>query len=206
MGGPRAVIVAAAGALLAAFGAAAASPLFPIGVARRAEPDPGLHADWIVLAAGVVAIIVVVSTIAFVVAVRSTRPSLDVGTTAPRRTSSIPERASSSRYGTDRDQRPPDGAPAREGQNCRAGAIRVARSRLRSGRHHGRPRVRVEPESPRHDPAPLRLDVGLLGSRHHLQRELRAAATTSVSFTSAASAPSASPATGPATSNSTGTR
>src|SRR5207237_3244826 len=44
--GPAAVLVAAAGAGLAMVAAVAASPLFPICVARRADPDIGLHADW----------------------------------------------------------------------------------------------------------------------------------------------------------------
>ena len=49
---------AAAGAVAAAGVAVAASPLMPIGAARLAEPDPGVSADAIVLAAGGAAIVV----------------------------------------------------------------------------------------------------------------------------------------------------
>jgi hypothetical protein len=38
--------------------AIAASPLMPIGTARLAEPDPGVSADWTVLGAGAVALVV----------------------------------------------------------------------------------------------------------------------------------------------------
>jgi putative ABC transport system permease protein len=65
--------VAFGGALVAAVVAAAASPLFPIGVARRAEPDPGLRIDGGVLALGVLAIAAVVIVIAFAATLRSTR-------------------------------------------------------------------------------------------------------------------------------------
>ena len=51
----------AAGAAAAAVGVAvAASPLFPISLARRAEPDPGLHADWVVLGAGAAVVVVAI--------------------------------------------------------------------------------------------------------------------------------------------------
>jgi hypothetical protein len=49
---------AAAGAIMAAGVAVAASPLMPIGAARLAEPDPGISADAMVLAAGAAAIVV----------------------------------------------------------------------------------------------------------------------------------------------------
>lgn len=47
-----AVIAAAVGSLLAVATAIAASSLFPRGLAQRAEPDPGVHADVLVLALG----------------------------------------------------------------------------------------------------------------------------------------------------------
>src|SRR5436190_272868 len=56
--------IAVAGPVLAGAAAWAASPMFPIGVARRAEPDPGLHADVLVLVAGVAAAIAIVLAIA----------------------------------------------------------------------------------------------------------------------------------------------
>ncbi len=94
MSGPRALLIATGGALLAAAGAAAASPLFPIGVARRAEPDLGVHADRVVLALGVAVVVVLVVLIAFGAAIRATRPmSLEIEARARRRPSKVVERA-----------------------------------------------------------------------------------------------------------------
>ena len=73
VGGFQALPVALGGAVLAVVGAAAASPLFPIGVARRAEPDPGLRIDGTVLALGMVAVGAGVLLIAFLAALRTTR-------------------------------------------------------------------------------------------------------------------------------------
>ena len=73
------LVVAAGGALLAGVLAVAASPLFPFGVARRADPTVGLHADWMVLLLGVVAVVLVVLVTAFVVARRATRWSAGPG-------------------------------------------------------------------------------------------------------------------------------
>ena len=69
----RALVVAAIGAPIAVAAAIALSPLFPFGVARRADPDPGLHADWLVLGLGIIAILVAVLAIGVVAAVRATR-------------------------------------------------------------------------------------------------------------------------------------
>ncbi len=92
--GPSALLIAAAGGLLAALGAIAASPLLPIGVARRADPDVGFHLDWVVLAVGVIAVGFVVLVIALLAAVRGTRESaLDPGSGAHRRTSTVVETA-----------------------------------------------------------------------------------------------------------------
>ena len=88
------MLIAGGGALLAAVGAAAASPLFPIGVARRAEPDLGLRIDWAVLALGIAAVAAVVFAIGLLAAFRSTqRSSLEVTTLTRRRTSTVPELA-----------------------------------------------------------------------------------------------------------------
>lgn len=90
----RALVVAGGGALLAGAGAVAASPLLPLGVARRADPDVGLHADWLVLAIGVTLIAVVVLVVAFVAAWRATRVlSPDRIMRARRRTSPVVEAA-----------------------------------------------------------------------------------------------------------------
>ncbi len=50
-------VAAAAGAVLAAAVAVAASPLMPVGAARLAEPSPGFSTDWLVLAAGALGIV-----------------------------------------------------------------------------------------------------------------------------------------------------
>jgi ABC-type lipoprotein release transport system permease subunit len=90
--GYPALVIASGGALLAALGAIAVSPLFPIGVARRAEPDPGVHLDGPVLALGVVAVMVVIGLVAVVAARRSTRrSSLELEAGARRRPSTIVE-------------------------------------------------------------------------------------------------------------------
>ncbi|MDQ1431706.1 MAG: putative transport system permease protein, partial [Actinomycetota bacterium] len=73
VGSVQALPVALGGALLALVGAALASPRFPLGVARRAEPDPGLHFDWAVLGPGTVVIVAGILLVAFVATLRTTR-------------------------------------------------------------------------------------------------------------------------------------
>jgi FtsX-like permease family len=72
---PLALVIAGAGAVLAVVVGLAMSPLFPIGVARRADPHPGFHIDWLVLGLTVVAVVVVVFAVATLAAVRVTRPT-----------------------------------------------------------------------------------------------------------------------------------
>jgi ABC-type lipoprotein release transport system permease subunit len=60
----RAAVIAVVGAVVAVVLAVLASPLTPIGVARAAEPDPGLDVAWSVLALGFVATFVVVLVLA----------------------------------------------------------------------------------------------------------------------------------------------
>jgi hypothetical protein len=81
--------VALGGAFLAVIGAAAASPLFPIGVAGRAEPDPGLHLDWTVLALGIPAVVVGTLVVAFLGALRATQQRRGGERTVPGRTSTL---------------------------------------------------------------------------------------------------------------------
>ena len=64
-----AVPIAIGGAVLAVFLAALASPLMPLGVARRAEPDRGLSFDGAVLAGGGMCIAVLVMLFAVIAAV-----------------------------------------------------------------------------------------------------------------------------------------
>jgi ABC-type lipoprotein release transport system permease subunit len=75
IGAIPAVPVALGGAVLAVAGAVIASPLLPFGIARRADPDVGVHADALVLASGVLMIFVVTTAIAVAAAVRRTLPT-----------------------------------------------------------------------------------------------------------------------------------
>ena len=73
IGVPRALVMAALGGALAVAGAIALSPLFPLGIARRADPEPGFHADWFALALGGVALGTFVLVVALAAAFRATR-------------------------------------------------------------------------------------------------------------------------------------
>jgi hypothetical protein len=71
-----AALVAVTGAAVAAGVALLASPVMPTGLARRAEPDPGFAADWLVLGLGFVAVAILVSGRAAISAWRTAgRPS-----------------------------------------------------------------------------------------------------------------------------------
>jgi hypothetical protein len=85
--GPRVLAIAVGGGLLAMLGAFAASPLLPFGLARRAEPDPGVHFDALVLVTGALTIMVVVLAIGAVASVRAARQSFHDA--APRRSPAI---------------------------------------------------------------------------------------------------------------------
>jgi hypothetical protein len=91
---PRTLLVAFGGAVVAVVGAAAASTLFPIGIARLAEPNPGVRIDWPVLAIGFAATAAAVLLIAWVAAVRHTQAATSAAD-APisRRTSSAAAQA-----------------------------------------------------------------------------------------------------------------
>ncbi len=69
--GVPAVPVALLGALVGVLGAWLASPLLPMGLARKAEPDAGLHFDGLVLGAGFVAVVVLLLGITGLVAWRA---------------------------------------------------------------------------------------------------------------------------------------
>jgi ABC-type lipoprotein release transport system permease subunit len=60
VGVARAVLIGAAGAVVGVAVAAAASPIFPLGLARDAEPHPGLQLDLGALAVGFAATVLVV--------------------------------------------------------------------------------------------------------------------------------------------------
>jgi hypothetical protein len=65
--------VVACGSLAGLLLAVAASPLMPVGVARRAEPDPGVSFDGLVLPVGAIGTVVAVGALAFLGAWRATR-------------------------------------------------------------------------------------------------------------------------------------
>jgi hypothetical protein len=67
---PRVLMIVAVGGLLAVAGAIALSPMFPVGIARLADPDVGVHVDWLVVLVGAVATSVIVFAIAFVALLR----------------------------------------------------------------------------------------------------------------------------------------
>jgi ABC-type antimicrobial peptide transport system permease subunit len=73
--GVRVLVVVAGGAVVALIAAIALSPMFPIGIARRAEIAPGLHIDWLVLGLGLVAVVAFVAVVGFLAARRATRPA-----------------------------------------------------------------------------------------------------------------------------------
>lgn len=66
----------ALGTAAAAAAAALASPLFPVGLARRADPDVGLHVDALVLGPGVLALGLLASGLAALGALRSRQTAL----------------------------------------------------------------------------------------------------------------------------------
>ncbi len=66
---------AAAGALGAVIVAVVASPLFPIGISRRADPNPGFHVDWFVVGIGLAIVGAFVVVVALLAALRMSRAS-----------------------------------------------------------------------------------------------------------------------------------
>ncbi|HET7489669.1 MAG TPA: ABC transporter permease [Acidimicrobiales bacterium] len=71
------VVTAATAAVVAVGAAVAVSGRFPVGLGRRLEPDPGLHADWTVLAPGALAVAATVVAGAALAARRAIRREPD---------------------------------------------------------------------------------------------------------------------------------
>jgi hypothetical protein len=69
----RVFIVLGGGLVITAVLAIAASPMFPIGLARRADPSPGVRVDWFVLGFGLLGIAVFVTIVGFIAAARWSR-------------------------------------------------------------------------------------------------------------------------------------
>ena len=85
LGAAHGLASAAAGALVAVVVAAALSPLAPIGLARPADPDPGVALDLAVLGAGVLVSVLVLVVVAAASTHRTLRPGAG---RRPARTSS----------------------------------------------------------------------------------------------------------------------
>ena len=160
-------MIAVGGALLAVGGAIAASPLLPFGVARRADPDPGLHADWSVLAPGALAVVAVVLAIAVVAALRSTRIAAPDRASSPARARDPHRRrAHGLRTLAGRDDGTAHGDRARERRSRGAASVGRVRRRVRRLRLERADRVRLESRAPVVDAASLRVDVRLQGRDH----------------------------------------
>jgi putative ABC transport system permease protein len=121
----RAAIPAVAGALVALPVALALSTLAPIGLARTAEPSPGLLADWTVLGLGIAVTVLLVLTLAGIPAWR---------------TASLASRA---RYAQDREAAARPSAMARLVARSGIGASGVAGVRLALERGRGRTAIPV---------------------------------------------------------------
>lgn len=80
----------AAGVAVAVAAAILASPLLPVGLARRADPDLGLHADLGVLSLGALALVVAGFGIAALGARRTRRAAMAGGPAATARVTGLP--------------------------------------------------------------------------------------------------------------------
>jgi ABC-type lipoprotein release transport system permease subunit len=73
-------IVIACAATIGGVVAFALSPLFPVGLGRQVDPDPGLHADWMVIGIGLLATVLVlllaISGVTLTILWRGGRPSI----------------------------------------------------------------------------------------------------------------------------------
>jgi hypothetical protein len=99
-GGQRAAIVLVRAAFIGGLGAVASlpvaivlSPRFPIGVARVAEPTPGVRVDVAVLGLGVLGIVVLITAAALPTAIVAARRERDVVIGRPSRVASVASRA-----------------------------------------------------------------------------------------------------------------
>ncbi len=91
--GPRLLFVAVVGSLVAGLVAIAASPLFPVGIARRADPNPGLHADWLILGLGTLALLVVTVLVGGLASIRNASQTDDRTVASERGPSTLANRA-----------------------------------------------------------------------------------------------------------------
>ena len=85
------VVAAVQRAAVAMVGAVLLSPLFPFGVARRADPSPGLHLDWTALAVGAVVTAAIATGVATAASLRATGAAFAIEPgNSSRRATSIP--------------------------------------------------------------------------------------------------------------------
>lgn len=90
MGVLRVMAIAVPGAIIAAGVAVATSGLAPFGIARVAEPEPGIAPNWGIIAVGVAAILVLTPLLTALSAWRGATAALDRGTgNAGARSSSV---------------------------------------------------------------------------------------------------------------------
>ena len=75
----RTALVAVIGATIAVGVAFLASPLMPLGLARIAEPDPGLEADWFVFGVGAAVVLVAICALGTLPTRRAARRAERVG-------------------------------------------------------------------------------------------------------------------------------
>jgi ABC-type lipoprotein release transport system permease subunit len=88
--------IAVIGAFIAVVGSALASPLMPLGVARKIEPDGGVRLDPLVLGVGGVIVVAFVVAVAIAASVRTARTSgLALGHADMARSSSVAQAAAS---------------------------------------------------------------------------------------------------------------
>lgn len=85
----RAASAVLVGTLLAGAVAVLASPLFPLGLVHRVEPDPGFRIDGLVLGLGALAILVCIGGVVLATALRATRPISSGRIDEPRPSSRI---------------------------------------------------------------------------------------------------------------------
>ena len=166
--------------------AIAVSPIFPIGIARRAEVSPGVEVDGALLFLGAAASSGSSSSSAGSrrTAPRAPRRRNRHRARHPRRTAADARRPR--RSPAIGHERIPHGARAGSGRQRIAGPIRAARRRVGLARCERRARVRLESRSPRDDATSLRLVLELQGARQYVLEPLRRA-TTSDSLRSVAS-------------------
>jgi hypothetical protein len=81
--GMKALVIGGCGALVALATAIAMSPLFPIGLARVAEPDPGLDLDAVVIGFGTVGVLVLTVVLGVASASFGVSSSARAASTAP---------------------------------------------------------------------------------------------------------------------------